>query len=180
MESQSSWQKEVWSLTAKNDRKVQLTFIDHHHRQQHAEDAKECAVDVVLHAVADLRAETKHKDESSHVEEDSKSDVSKRPSIIKGSNDQDDLRQDVNRNANDREQELDNEKPHDRCWSHASHTLESRNCDEKADSEYDCRANAERLSGSCQPSAEQCQVRSDLPIATSVSHPQRIETQQSH
>lgn len=120
-------------------------LVHHHDGKEKAEDAKEGAVNVVLDTDADLRREAKHENTGGDKGKAAKGNVAQRPPIVECSKDENYLGDDVDGDADDRKEELDDPESDLLCWRQPSNTLERGNGNEEANDKEEERADSDKL-----------------------------------
>jgi len=96
---------------------------------------------------ANLRAESVHEDLANNKEEQAKSNVTKRPAILKSPDDEEDLHGDVDEELDRVEQVQNDEQPNSIGWRQTRPRLEGSNRNEEADDEADERADPKKPDG---------------------------------
>lgn len=67
-------------------------FVNHHYAKKHAQREEEQTIEIVFDSVTYRRAESKEKDLRNGIKGDAEDNVTKRPSVIQGSEDENELR----------------------------------------------------------------------------------------
>jgi len=145
------------------DRKFEIFFSDtvpvlvnHHDTEKHAQCEEEEAVDVVLYSVADGSGECKQKNLGNGEKRSAKGNVTDGPAIIKGAEDENELRDNVDNDADNGPEDVDHPKPDDVGVGEAGETLEGGDGDEEGNAEYGKAGEAEN------PERERCAVFREL------------------
>jgi len=107
--------------------------IHHHDRQEHTECEEEYSVNVMRDCVAYLRAEGEKQNASDDVEGGSENDITENPSVVESTENEDELRHDVDDDADCGEYEIGDEKADGFGVVEYGDVLEGRHSDEKAD-----------------------------------------------
>lgn len=112
-------------------------LVHHHDAQEHTEGEKEETIDVVVHGVADRHAEGEQHDLGDNEECSAKENVANGPSVFKRSEDEDELRNDVNDRADEWPQDV-NDKQSDRfCEFETRELLEGGDSNEEGYGKHD-------------------------------------------
>ena len=120
-------------------------FVDHHDAEKHAQSEEEQAVDVVFDGVADGNAEGEQQNLREHPEARAEDDVADRPAVLEGTEDEDQLRHDIDDGADERPQDVDNPEANWLGVFEAGELLEGGDRDEEANTEDDEAGDAEEL-----------------------------------
>ena len=86
-------------------------LVDHHDTEEHAEREEEEAVDVVLDGVADSNREREEDDLRDGEERGAEHDVADRPAVLERAEDEHELRDDVDDDADERPEDVDDPQP---------------------------------------------------------------------
>jgi len=120
-------------------------FINHHHAQQYAKRKEEQPIDVVFNRIAYRNAKREQENLTSCVEGRAKDDITDRPPILEGTEDEDELGDDVNGDADERPEHVYDVQCNRRRVGEAEELLESGNSDEEGSTEDNEARDAEEL-----------------------------------
>jgi len=120
-------------------------FIDHHHAQQHTKREEEQPIDVVFYRIAYRNAECEQENLTSCVEGRAKDDITDWPSILESTEYEDELRDDVHRDADERPKHVYDVQCYRRRVGKAEELLESGDSDEEGSTEDNEARYAEEL-----------------------------------
>ncbi len=83
--------------------------VDNHDGEKHAEGEEEDSVDIVGYRVADLCAESEEKDAADYIKGGTEEDIAEYPSVIEGTDNKEELRDDVDNDAKRGEHKVSDE-----------------------------------------------------------------------
>jgi hypothetical protein len=93
-------------------RDVIPVLVHHHDAQEHAQSEEEESINIMLNGVADRNAEGEQKDLAASEEDGAEDDVADGPAVLEGTEDEDELGDDVHGDADDGPQKVDHEERH--------------------------------------------------------------------
>jgi hypothetical protein len=154
-------------------------LVNHHDTEKHAQREEEEAVDVVLYSVADGSGECKQKNLGNGEKCSAKNNVTNGPAIIEGAEDENELRDDVDDDADNGPEDVDHPKPDDVGVGEAGETLKGGDGDEERNAEYGKAREAENLYGVCIRFGLEIGMKRYVPRAREVCRLPRIGSRQN-
>ena len=112
-------------------------LVDHHHAEKHAKSEEEEPIDVMLDGVADCDRKGEEDDLRNGEERSTEDNVANRPAVLEGSEDEDELRYNVDNAADKWPKDVDYPETDWLCIVEACNLLERRNCDKERYAKYD-------------------------------------------
>jgi hypothetical protein len=99
-------EKSVQQIATHRDRIPVL--VHHHHAEKHAQREEKQPIDIMLDRVADSDAEREQEDLCDGEEGGAENDVTDRPAVVEGAEDEDELGNDVDDGADEGPEDVDN------------------------------------------------------------------------